>query len=184
MTPKILSTARDSFKVGDRVRVFDRYQLALPCTGTVHRTEGVTEGCLVLLDKGSHGKADERFPDGIYVCFEQLRSTGTTMETMTLKILTPAEALRALADGKRLAVKGCASYIWLDRGVVVWSSGHTFKGGFNELIEYTEPKPKVVWVEYLVWSDGPQADVRWIREGTPASFGLWLSHPTGRKIEV
>lgn len=72
--PKILSPARDSFKVGDRVRVFDRYLLALPCNGTVLRTEGVTEGCLVLLDKGSHGKADERFPDGIYVCFEQLRS--------------------------------------------------------------------------------------------------------------
>lgn len=60
-------------QVGSLVRVFDRYRLAVPCIGTIIKTEGVVQGCLVQLENGSHGRAEERYPDGIHVCFEQLR---------------------------------------------------------------------------------------------------------------
>lgn len=71
--PKPERKARAFFPVGTRVMVFDRYRLAIPCCGEVIKTDGVTEGCLVRLDANSHGRAAERYPDGIYVCFEQLR---------------------------------------------------------------------------------------------------------------
>lgn len=183
--PKILSPARDSFKVGDRVRVFDRYLLALPCNGTVHRTEGVTEGCLVLLDEGSHGKADERFPNGIYVCFEQLRSIckcdGET-EMTDKKTLSPAEALRALSEGKKLTYTGWyESYVLLDNktGDIRFINGDNYRGSFLNFYEYTEPTPKVVWEEYLCVGK-VFSHTTWFKEDPVDSD----YHPTGRKIEV
>lgn len=189
--PKIPSPARDSFKVGDRVRVFDRYLLALPCNGTVLRTEGVTEGCLVLLDKGSHGKADERFPDGIYVCFEQLRSIckcdGET-EMTDKKTLSPAEALKALSEGKRLTHDGWKGWIYLNEHRITDENGNHYKMTYaDEFYEYTEPTPKVVWVEYLcICKNSATTTVghtSWYQDGFE-KLSSWDYTPTGRKIEV
>lgn len=75
--PKVKDEKKDNpFIIGTRVIVFDRYRLALPCFGEVIKTEGVNNGCLVMLDKGSHGRADERYPEGIYVDYGQLRLPG------------------------------------------------------------------------------------------------------------
>lgn len=70
------------------------------------------------------------------------------------KTLTPAEALRALSEGKKLTCIGYESYICLDRGVIVWSGGHTYKGDFNNLTEYTEPKPKRKVAPYYIHPEG------------------------------
>lgn len=103
------------------------------------------------------------------------------------KILTPQEALRALADEQKLSCIGYESYIWLDRGVIVWSGGHTYKGDFNNLTEYYEPNPKVVWVEYLATPThtGTQSGgAYFFREDDIPNNSMWRYTPTGRKIEV
>lgn len=102
------------------------------------------------------------------------------------KTLTPQEALRALADGKKLSLPGwVGKYINLNGDAICYGGGAVVSfTSYDGFIEYTEPKPKVVWVEYLVWAEGAQADNRWVRDGTPPFFGMWSSCPTGRKIEV
>ena len=196
MTNKILTPARDSFKVGDRVRVFDRYLLALPCNGTVHKTEGVTEGCLVLLDKGSHGKADERFPNGIYVCFEQLRGIETMSEPMPPKIMSPAEALRELAAGKKLKAPAEHTrgglYIHLADGHIRWDVGWMFEGSLDGFTEYTEPRPKRRIAPYLVrfkdgscdWARGWYETDEEFRRCLPVMDGLAIERITELEREV
>ena len=99
------------------------------------------------------------------------------------KILSPAEALRALADGKKLTFRGYDTYFWLDRGYIGWNDGTIYKSEFNnDIIEYTEATPKVVWVEYLC-ADEHGAVLEWHKESPPTQ-DQWTYTPTGRKIEV
>lgn len=98
------------------------------------------------------------------------------------KTLTPAEALKALSEGKKLTYTGWyESYVLLDNktGDIRFINGDNYRGSFLNFYEYTEPKPKVVWVEYLCVGE-VFSHTTWFKEDPVDSD----YHPTGRKIEV
>lgn len=70
------------------------------------------------------------------------------------KTLSPAEALRALADGKKLSCSGwgASQYVYLNRhGELIDEQKKLWKADeFNDLYEYTEPKPKRKVAPYYV----------------------------------
>lgn len=58
-------------KVGDRVRIYDRYRFALHLSGEI--IEHGYSGFLVKLDDRSHGGADELHPKGVWIDPKQCR---------------------------------------------------------------------------------------------------------------
>lgn len=102
------------------------------------------------------------------------------------KILSPAEALRALADGKRLTKKGWDGWVELNGEHLVSSDARAYAThAFDAFYEYTEPAPKVVWVEYLCFhiKDNKCIGTEWY-QCDPPEPAIWSYIPTGRKIEV
>jgi hypothetical protein len=100
--------------------------------------------------------------------------------------LSPAEALRALADGKRLTKKGWKGWVELNDGHLVSNNARAYEThDFEDLYEYTEPTPKVVWVEYLCIhiKDNRCIGTEWY-QCIPPEPAIWSYIPTGRKIEV
>ena len=61
------------------------------------------------------------------------------------KILTPAEALRALSEGKRLTcVDWEGEFVHLSDENIRYQDGLIYEGDFANFSAFTEPKPKVV----------------------------------------
>ena len=78
------------------------------------------------------------------------------METMGPKILSPAEALRALADGHKIRrdTWRTSSYLYLSEDMLVDESGRVFCSELGESLFgfelYTEPRPKRRVAPYIV----------------------------------
>lgn len=112
----------------------------------------------------------------------------------TPKTLSPAEALRALADGKKLSLPGWSAekYIYLNLGLgsICYNGGAIVSfTDYSGFIEYTEPRPKrkEIWVEYLAsptCSQVQSAGIYYFREGHIPEHTLWRYTETGRSLEV
>ncbi len=73
---------------------------------------------------------------------------------MTNKILTPAEALRALADGKKLTLGDlCYDFIHLKNGAIEFNNGAIYDSVLTGFRVYTEPKTKRKIAPYVL-TDG------------------------------
>lgn len=100
------------------------------------------------------------------------------------KTLTPAEALRALADGKKLTFEGWGDgFIHLKNDAIQFDGEGIYDSLLSGFYEYTEPKAKAVWVEYLLVNNHPPNITVWHTE-EPKPRGGVTYHPTGRKMEV
>ncbi len=105
------------------------------------------------------------------------------------KILSPSEALRALADGKKLTCDAWRSgtFVHLDMTDILFNNGDTWGGSFDDFYEYNEPAPKVVWVEYLATpahTGTNSGGAYFFREDDVPNNSMWHYTPTGRKMEV
>lgn len=72
------------------------------------------------------------------------------------KTLSPQEALRALADGKKLSLPGwVGKYINLNGDAICYGGGAVVSfTSYDGFIEYTEPKPKRKVAPYYVHPEG------------------------------
>lgn len=72
------------------------------------------------------------------------------------KILSPQEALRALADGKKLKLKRWTFFIQFNGMFITDDNGRPYPcSQFTDFVEYTEPKPKrKVAPYYIEYDDG------------------------------
>lgn len=69
------------------------------------------------------------------------------------KTLSPAEALRALADGKKLTCKVWESgFVHLSNENIRYQDDGIYEGDFAGFYEYTEPRPKRKVAPYIVRS--------------------------------
>lgn len=106
------------------------------------------------------------------------------------KTLTPAEALRALAEGKKLrrADFHPGEFMTLNDGCIVDHLNLSrMVSKFTGLTLFTEPKPKVTWVEYLctpIETDSLRCGSLIYLKRLPEPSTIWHYTPTGRKIEV
>jgi hypothetical protein len=68
------------------------------------------------------------------------------------KILTPAEALLALGEGRKLTNNslGSSRFIHLSGGRIRHNNGQIFLDTFEDFYEYKEPKPKRKLAPYII----------------------------------